>query len=120
MVISNIDVIRQLELIIVHSAFKAKHPKTTWYQISFIIYIVNRVLAGNANQITNKSISERVFGRIADSYDQNKDPIVDIHAGILRRSLFRYYQTAGKNDPIYIELPENTYVPVFKKSPPSQ
>jgi hypothetical protein len=120
MVISNIDVIRQLELIIVHSAFKAKHPKTTRYQISFIIYIVNRVLAGNANQITNKSISERVFGRIADSYDQNKDPIVDIHAGILRRSLFRYYQTAGKNDPIYIELPENTYVPVFKKSPPSQ
>ena len=41
------------------------------------------------------------------------DPIVRIQAGRLRRSLERYYLLSGKDDPVRIELPKGTYVPVF-------
>ena len=42
------------------------------------------------------------------------DPIVRIQAGRLRRSLERYYLLSGKGDPVRIELPKGTYVPVFR------
>lgn len=115
MAISHLDIIRQLELIIVHPAFKEGQHRRTGYQTGFLIHIVNQVLSGNSHRISNASIAYSLFGRIAHTYDQEKDPVVDIHAGILRRSLVRYYRTAGKNDPITIELPDGTYVPVFKE-----
>jgi hypothetical protein len=118
MAISQMDIIRQLELIIVHPAFKKGQHRRTRNQTGFLIHIVNQVLAGNADRLSNASIAFSLFGRLAASYNHKNDPIVDFHAGILRRSLVRYYRTAGKNDPITIELPDGTYVPVFKERAP--
>ena len=42
------------------------------------------------------------------------DPIVRIQAGRLRRSLERYYLMSGAEDPVRIELPRGTYVPVAR------
>jgi hypothetical protein len=42
------------------------------------------------------------------------DAIVRIHAGRLRRALKEYYYDAGKNDPIVIEIPKGSYIPVFQ------
>ena len=41
------------------------------------------------------------------------DPIVRVQARNLRSRLEKYYETAGAEDPIRIELPKGTYVPVF-------
>jgi len=37
----------------------------------------------------------------------------------LRRALERYYLVAGHNDPVYIDIPKGTYVPVFTEQSPS-
>jgi hypothetical protein len=42
------------------------------------------------------------------------DPVVSIQVSLLRRALERYYLTGGKHDPIRINIPEGTYVPVFE------
>jgi adenylate cyclase len=83
-------------------------------QKALLKYVVNRTLEGNADSIKGYTVATEVFGRRED-FDQSIDPIVSIQAGRLRRALERYYETAGKNDPIRIEIPKGTYVPSFEK-----
>ena len=52
-----------------------------------------------------------VFGR-DDSFDPQTDPVVRLEARRLRRALEHYYLTAGRDDPIRIEIPKGGYAPV--------
>jgi hypothetical protein len=99
----------QLELILASPDFNA-----TPQQIAFLNFVVNQTLAGKGREIKDYTVAAEVFGRGPD-FDQRIDPIVSIQADILRRALARYYQITGKNDPIRIDIPKGTYVPVFKK-----
>lgn len=65
---------------------------------------VNQTLAGKASVIKDDTVAAEVFGRGPD-FDRHIDPIVSIQADLLRRALARYYKTAGKNDPIRIDIP---------------
>ena len=47
--------------------------------------------------------------------DPQHDPVVRIEAAKLRRSLERYYLTAGQEDPIRIDIPKGAYVPTFEE-----
>ena len=100
---------KQIELIVESKDFKAK-PQ----QIAFLKFILNQTLAGKGREINDYSVAVEVFGRGQD-FDQRIDPIVSIQADMLRRTLARYYHNTGKNDPIRIDIPNSTYVPVFKK-----
>ena len=86
-------------------------------QVALLRYVVVQTLAGKANSIKGYTIATEVFGRKTD-FDQNIDPIVSIQAGRLRRALTRYYEGAGKNDPLRIEIPKGSYVPTFETRPP--
>ena len=99
----------QIELIIENPDFNA-----TPQRIAFLKFIVNQTLAGKGREIKDDTVATEVFGRGPD-FDQRIDPIVIIHADILRRALTRYYQNTGKNDPIRIDIPNGSYVPVFNK-----
>ncbi len=101
-------VTRQLELMLTSSDFKA-----TPQQIALLKYVVGQTLAGKADLIKGYTVATEVFGRGSD-FDQNIDPIVSIQASRLRRALARYYQGAGKHDPLRIEIPKGSYVPVFE------
>ncbi|HUL09095.1 MAG TPA: hypothetical protein VLV76_22380 [Candidatus Acidoferrum sp.] len=79
----------------------------------FLEYVVGETLAGRTERIKAYSIATSVFGRDV-SFDPQSDPIIRIEAGRLRRSLERYYLTAGKHDPIRIEIPKGSYVPTFR------
>ncbi len=81
-------------------------------QKNFLKFVVKKVLAGNAGEIKGYTVATEVFGRKPD-FDQSVDPVVSIQAGRLRRALERYYLTAGKHDPIRIDIPKGTYVPTF-------
>ncbi len=79
----------------------------------FLRFIVEEALAGRGGALTQAGIAIGVFGR-RDDFDAVVDPIVRIQAGRLRRSLERYYLLSGAVDPLRIELPRGTYVPVFR------
>ncbi len=99
----------QLKLILASPDFNATPQK-----IALLKYVVNQTLAGKARDIKDDTMASDVFSRGPD-FDQRIDPIVSIQADLLRRALVRYYETAGKNDPIRIDIPKGIYVPVFKK-----
>jgi adenylate cyclase len=79
----------------------------------FLHYIVEETLAGRGGRIKAYTIATTVFGRDKD-FDPQLDSIVRIEAGRLRRSLERYYFTAGEKDPIRIMIPTGSYVPSFE------
>lgn len=88
--------------------------KATDAQRAFLQYVVEKKLSGHADEIKGYTVATEVFGRNED-FDQSTDPIVSIQANKLRRALERYYLVAGQNDPIRIDIPKGTYVPVFQK-----
>lgn len=101
----------QLQRILKSSDFDA-----TARERRFLGYVVEETLSGRASRIKAYSIAVEVFGRDA-SFDPQTDPIVRIEAGHLRRSLERYYLTAGQADPILITIPKGAYVPTFSSRP---
>lgn len=84
----------------------------------FLSHVVEETLSGRGSRIKAYSIAVEVFGRDV-AFDPQTDPIVRIEAGHLRRSLERYYFTAGQTDPILITIPKGGYVPVFSCRSPS-
>ena len=106
---SHEEIMIQLQRILANLDFHAS-PQ----QRAFLKFVVDQTLAGNEGEIKGYTVATEVFGRGPD-FDQNIDPVVSIHAGKLRRALERYYLTAGKNDPIRINIPKGTYVPTFSE-----
>jgi adenylate cyclase len=78
----------------------------------FLTYAVEKELAGQHQEITATLVATQVFGR-KEGFDPNKDPIVRIEAGKLRRDLETYYLKAGRNNPLRISLPKGGYRPRF-------
>jgi adenylate cyclase len=86
----------------------------------FLEYIVEETLAGRADRLKGLTIAIDVFGRDA-TLDPQHDPVVRSEAAKLRRGLERYYLTAGRQDPIRIDIPKGGYVPTFEeREHPSQ
>jgi adenylate cyclase len=108
------EITRQLERMVDSPDFHAS-PQ----QVDLLKYVVDQTLAGNTDRIKGYTVATEVFGRRSD-FDQSIDPIVSIQASRLRQALERYYETAGKYDPIRIDIPRGTYVPVFEKRPHTQ
>jgi TolB-like protein len=104
-----VEIQRQLALMLAHPDFLA-----TPQQVDLLRYVVRQTMDGKADKIKAYTVATEVFGRRSD-FDQNVDPIVSIQASRLRRALQHYYETAGKNDRIRIDIPTGTYIPVFEK-----
>jgi adenylate cyclase len=78
----------------------------------FLAYIVEETLAGRGDRIKAYNVALTAFDR-TDDFDPQTDPIVRIEASRLRRALEHYYLTAGKTDPLRIEIPKGSYVATF-------
>jgi adenylate cyclase len=78
----------------------------------FLVYAVEKELAGASEEITATLVATRVFAR-ANGFDPNKDPIVRIEAGKLRRDLETYYLKSGQPNPLRISMPKGGYRPKF-------
>jgi len=79
----------------------------------FLQFVVEEFLAERPNEIKEYTIGVRALGRSAD-FNPQTDAVVRIHAGRLRRILHEYYHATGLHDPILIDIPKGSYVPVFK------
>jgi len=96
---------------IVSSPDLSKSPQLA----SFLRFVVDATLAGHGRKIKAYTIATDALGRDAD-FDPQTDPIVRVEAGRLRRAMLHYYANGGGNDPLVIELPRGSYVPVFRPS----
>jgi adenylate cyclase len=81
---------------------------------NFLSHVVEKTLAGEADEIKGYTVATEVLGRKPD-FDPDKDPIVRILAGKLRRTLERYYLTQGRQDPVRFDIPKGAYVPTFQE-----
>src|SRR5881227_1167179 len=80
----------------------------------FLRYIVEETLAGRSAAIREYTLGVHVFDRGQD-FNPRLDPIVRVQARNLRTRIAKYYETQGADDPILLELPKGSYVPIFHK-----
>jgi hypothetical protein len=98
----------QLERLLVHQTFRnsKRYPP-------LLRYVVEQTLAGNADQLKERTLGIEVFGREAD-YDTNVDHIVRGTAGEIRKRIAQYYHEPGHESEIRLDLPAGSYVPEFQ------
>jgi TolB-like protein len=99
---------RQVERIVTSGAFQQSQRRSR-----FLEFIVEETLAGRGDRLKAYAIGREVFDR-AESFDPNIDPIVRVEAGRVRDKLREYYDGEGQNDPIRIDLPKGSYVPLIE------
>src|ERR1035441_9480073 len=80
---------------------------------SLLEFIVSLAGEGRSDEISEYAIATQLFGR-PPSFDPASDTIVRTQAYRLRLKLKEYYEQAGKDDGITIDVPKGHYVPVFQ------
>lgn len=79
---------------------------------AFLRFVVEEKLAGRGDRLKAFSIAREVYGR-DETFDPRTDTIVRVEAGRLRSRLAVYYETAGRDDTVRIDVPKGGYVPTF-------
>jgi hypothetical protein len=100
-------VLRELEAILNSPQFRnsKRYP-------ALLEYIVKNTLAGNSDQLKERTLGVEVFDR-PPTYDTNADTIVRYTAGEVRKRLLLYYSDGGEKSTLRISLPAGSYVPEF-------
>jgi hypothetical protein len=78
----------------------------------FLRFVVERTLAGDVENIKERTLGIEIFGREAD-YDTASDPIVRVTAAEIRKRVAQYYQDPAHDQELRITLPAGSYVPQF-------
>jgi len=97
-----------------HRIFASPSFRDSLRLTRFLSFVVEETLSGRADGIKAYTVAIEALGRSTD-FDPQKDPIVRVEAGRLRQALARYYAELGFDDPVAIELPRGTYVPMFRR-----
>lgn len=97
-----------LILVLASPAFKGSKRSQ-----EFLRYIVEHSLAGQFDQLKERTLGMELFGRPA-TYDTGEDSIVRVSASDVRRRLLQYYSEAGSDSEFRIELPSGSYIPEFR------
>jgi TolB-like protein len=79
----------------------------------FLRFIVEHAIGGTQNYLKEYVIGSEVYDR-RPPYHPTQDSIVRTEARRLRSKLKEYYQTEGKDDPVYINLRPGSYIPVLQ------
>ncbi|MGD0910962.1 MAG: hypothetical protein ABR928_03655 [Terracidiphilus sp.] len=79
---------------------------------NFLRFVVEQTLAGDADDIKERTLGIEIFGKDAD-YDTAADPIVRVTAAEIRKRVAQYYQEPAHNGELRITLPSGSYVPQF-------
>jgi hypothetical protein len=77
----------------------------------FLRFTVESKLCGREDEVKEYVLGRKVFDR-GDEYDTRLDPIVRVEARRLRARLIEYYNGPGRDEPLRLEYPKGTYVPV--------
>src|SRR5580704_3762383 len=75
-------------------------------------YLVEQTLEDRTDSLKESVIATEVFDR-APGYDPQIDSVVRVEVGRLRARLAEYYEKAGADAPVRIEIPRGAYRPAF-------
>src|SRR5579864_7956598 len=75
-------------------------------------YLVEQTLEDHPESLKESIIATEVFDRSPD-YDPQIDSVVRVEVGRLRARLAEYYEKAGADAPVRIEIPRGAYKPIF-------
>jgi hypothetical protein len=81
---------------------------------SFLRFVTEQTLAGQAENIKERTLGIEIFGR-DPGYDTASDPIVRVTAAEIRKRLALYYQDPAHVDELRITLPSGAYIPQFHR-----
>lgn len=76
------------------------------------LFLCERTLADSSQVIHEQEIGVEIFGRPPD-YDTNLDNLVRVQASQLRKKLRQYFAGEGQHEPMIVEIPKGSYMPVF-------
>jgi hypothetical protein len=79
----------------------------------FLVFVCERALTDPDNVVDEHEIGTNVFGRPND-FLASEDTLVRVHASRLRKRLDQYFATEGAVEPVVIEIPTHSYMPVFR------
>jgi len=79
---------------------------------SFVLYICEKFLLDQADEITEQQIGEQVFRR-PRGYNPGEDNIVRNYARLLRQRLDEYFAGEGIDERVRVVVPRGGYVPLF-------
>lgn len=79
-----------------------------------LTYLCNVALAHDERPITEQQIGTAVFGR-EPGYDTAVDTIARVQVSQLRKKLREYFASEGSREPLIIDIPSGSYVPVFRR-----
>lgn len=71
-------------------------------------FIVCETLDGHTSTLKAFTIAVEVFQR-DENFDPQRDPLIRVHAGNLRKRLEQYYESDGGDDQIVIGVPKGNY-----------
>lgn len=100
-------VFSQIDKIVTSSEFRGGKRLS-----QFLRYVTDQKVNRSVDSLKQYTIATEALG-YSDDFDPQSNPTVRILAKRLRRALDTYYFTQGNKDPIRIEIPKGTYVPVF-------
>jgi hypothetical protein len=78
-----------------------------------LLYLGERSLQDPHCTLREQEIGVEVFGRPPD-YDTSHDTLVRVHVSQLRKKLQEFFAAEGRKEPVVIEIPKGSYVPVFR------
>lgn len=81
-----------------------------------LLYVGRRALIDGCSQVHESEIGSAVFERPAD-YDTSVDTIVRVNATELRKRIETYFNAEGLHEPVIMEIPRGSYIPVFRPRP---
>ncbi|MGP8250524.1 MAG: hypothetical protein ACLQHF_00720 [Terracidiphilus sp.] len=79
---------------------------------NFLRFVVEHALAGDVDDIKERTLGIEIFGKDAD-YDTAADPSIRVTAAEIRKRVAQYYQDPTHNEELRITLPSGAYVPQF-------
>lgn len=101
------EVREQLDRILSDAAFSGANRRSR-----LLRYLVEQTLEDNTESLKESVIATEVFDR-APGYDPQIDSVVRVEVGRLRARLAEYYDKAGGEEQVRIEIPKGGYRPVF-------
>ena len=76
-------------------------------------YLCEHALTAPAEPISEQQIGVEIFGREL-GYNSEGDTIVRTQVSTLRKKLHQYFLSEGSQEPITVEIPIGSYLPVFQ------